>query len=222
MRAPFSLTGTTDRERVPFGQNRLLQGLALGYFAIWTVGAIDPVYPFDWFLENLLVVALALLLVVTGRLYQLSDVSYLLIFAFLCFHTLGAHFTYAEVPLGYWLQEAWSLPRNPYDRVVHFLFGLLFYYPLKDVLSGSAGLRGGWLVTMTLCVLLAASVLYEIIEWIVALLVQPEAAYAYLGTQGDPFDAQKDSALAAAGAVLAAVVTAGWRRLGPASRRPLP
>ena len=192
---------------IPFRHNRLLQGLATLFAIIWLVGAISPLYRFDWFLENLLVFVAVGLLGYFYRIRPLSDLSYILITIFLVLHTVGSHYTYSEVPLGFWLQDALSLDRNHFDRIIHFGFGILIFYPVREVLFrySGAGLRLSGFAAFT--VIATSSVVYEIIEWIVAIIVSPEAAMAYLGTQGDMFDAQKDSVLAIAGAYFGLVLT---------------
>lgn len=201
------LTTASDQVIRPFRHNKLLQGLAALFAIVWLVGAVAPVNRFDWFLENLLVfVAVGML----GHFYRtrpLSDLSYALIFIFLVLHTVGAHYTYSKVPLGFWLQDALTFERNHFDRVIHFGFGVLIFYPVREVLFrySGAGLRLSGFAAFT--VIATSSVVYEIIEWIVAVIVSPEAAMAYLGTQGDAFDAQKDSVLAIAGVFFGLVLT---------------
>lgn len=201
------LTTASDRVMRPFRQNRLLQGLAALFAIVWLAGAIAPVNRFDWFLENLLVFLAVGLLGYFYRTRPLSDLSYTLIAIFLVLHSVGAHYTYSEVPFGFWLRDALTLERNHFDRVIHFGFGVLIFYPVREVLFrySGAGLRlSGFTALM---VIATSSAVYEIIEWIVAVIVSPEEAMAYLGTQGDAFDAQKDSALAIAGALFGQVLT---------------
>jgi len=211
------LTTATMRVRANFRENALLQALLGLYLLVWGVTAINPVYPADWMIENILVVTFFPLLVLTYRLFPLSDLSYLLITLFLMLHAVGAHYTYAEVPLGFWLQEACHLSRNHFDRIVHFAFGLLMAYPIREVFLRVASSRGFWAYYLPLDVTLAFSALYEIIEMVVAKLVSSSAGDAYLGTQGDVWDAQMDMASAAAGAVIAMTLTALLR---PLFRRP--
>jgi putative membrane protein len=127
---------------------------------------------------------------------------------FLSLHLIGAHYTYAETPLGFWLRDAFALQRNPYDRIVHFSYGLLCVYPFREILLRVAGVGRSWTYFLAASLILAFSAFYEIIEAVVAMLVDPELGAAYLGTQGDEWDAQKDSALALAGAVFS--MTCVW------------
>lgn len=189
--------------RAESSSTHLHSGLLLWYGLLWTWLAIGPVNRRDWLLENLLAFALVLLLTLTYRRFQFSSVSYCLITFFMTLHAVGAHYTYAEVPLGFWLQDLWSLSRNPFDRIVHFGYGALLAYPVREVLMRLAGVRGLWSYSLSVNLILAQSGLFEIIESIVAALVSPELGNAYLGTQGDEWDAQKDMAAAFGGAVLA-------------------
>ncbi len=201
-RGALRLTTAGSPITADFGDNRLLQLLTGVFAVIWTVAAIAPVYRFDWFLENLLVFLAVGLLAASYRAFPLSNLSYLLITLFLALHTLGAHYTYSETPFGFWLQEVFDLARNPYDRLVHFGFGLIMVYPAREVLLRALGVRGLSLDLLAFAVMLAFSSIYEMIEWLAALVISPEAALAFLGTQGDVFDAQKDTLLAAAGTLL--------------------
>lgn len=191
-----------------FAENRRLQFLLGTYAAVWTWAAIDPVYRFDWFLENILAVLFAAGIVATYGRFRFSDLSYLLIFLFMALHAVGGHYTYSEVPFGFWLRDTLGFERNNYDRIVHFSFGLLLAYPAREAVLRLSGVASPWASAFALSLVFAFSGSFEIIEWMVAVIVSPEAGAAYLGTQGDEFDAQKDVALAAGGAVIALGLTA--------------
>jgi putative membrane protein len=122
-------------------------------------------------------------------------------------HAVGAHYTYAEVPFGFWLKDLLLLSRNPFDRIVHFAFGALLVYPVREWFMRLAGVRGVWSYYLPVSAILAQSGLFEIIESVVAAFVSPELGNAYLGTQGDEWDAQKDMAAALGGAALAMALT---------------
>src|SRR3712207_6103975 len=107
----------------------LLTALLLAFGLFWVALAVDPVDRQDWLLENLLTVAFVAVLILTYRRFTFSRLSYCLMAAFLVMHTIGAHYTYAEVPIGFWLQQALHLSRNPFDRIAHFAYGLLLVYP---------------------------------------------------------------------------------------------
>jgi putative membrane protein len=170
---------------------------------LWCITAVRPLYPRDWLLENLLVFVSAAVLLATYRRFAFSNRAYALFTVFLSLHLVGAHYTYSEVPLGFWVQEALGLSRNHYDRLVHFGFGLLLSEPVRELLLRAAGARPGWAALLAVFVVAGFSALYESLEAITAIVVSPELGAAYLGTQGDPWDAQKDGALAIAGAALA-------------------
>lgn len=174
---------------------------------LWVVTAINPLYPRDWLLENLLVFFWSAILVVSYRRFQFCNLSYLLFTVFLSFHLAGAHYTYAETPFGFWMQELFGFERNHYDRLVHFLFGMLLAYPMREVLLSRSGIRKSWSYFITVNCVAAFSAIYEILETIAAMIVSPELGAAYLGTQGDEWDAQKDALLAIIGAVTAMLVT---------------
>jgi putative membrane protein len=207
------ISTSTTHKTVGFSKNRILQALVGWYAVVWIVTAIAPLDRKDWFLENLLVVALVAILVGTYRAFPLSDLSYLLVTAFMTLHAVGAHYTYSEVPLGYWIQHAFGLSRNHFDRIVHCSFGLLMAYPIREVFLRVANARGFWAYYLPLDVTLAFSALYEIMEMVVATMVAPGTGDAWLGTQGDIWDPQKDMGLAALGALLCMCVTALIRRL---------
>lgn len=196
----------------PFRSNRLLQGLVLWLVVLWIVTAINPLFPRDWFLENLLVFIYSALLVFTYRYFAFSNVSYALFTVFLSLHLAGAHYTYAETPFGFWLQDWFGLERNHYDRIVHFSFGLLIAYPFREILLRLSAVKRSWSYFLSVSVVMAFSAFYEILEGVVAMIVSPELGSAYLGTQGDEWDAQKDAFLAFVGAIVAMLMTWWWVR----------
>lgn len=207
------LSTSTSRKTVGFSRNRLLLALAAWYAVVWVITAIAPLDRHDWFLENLLVVAALAILIGTYRIFPLSDLSYLLITVFMTLHAVGAHYTYSEVPFGFWLRDTLGFARNPFDRIVHFSFGLLMAYPIREVFLRVANARGFWAYYLPLDVTLAFSALYEIMEMVVATMVAPGTGDAWLGTQGDVWDPQKDMGLAALGALICMLTTALIRRM---------
>lgn len=183
------------------------------FVAVWVWAAINPVYPHDWLLENYLVFIFVPVILLTGRYFRLSNLSYTLLAVFMMMHVVGSHYTYAEVPFGTTLQHWFGAGRNMYDRLVHFSFGLLLAYPLREVFMRVAKARGVWAYWFPLELVLAFSGAYEILEWLVADQVDPSAGLAFLGAQGDAWDAQKDMAVAAIGAAVTMAFTAllNWR-----------
>jgi len=190
---------------------RLATVLLGAFLALWAVLAIAPYDRADWALENLLTVATLAWLVPEHRRRPLPVLSCVLVFAFMCLHAIGAHYTYAEVPYERWGQELLGLSingalgweRNNFDRVVHFAFGLLLAVPMRLQLGHATGLSERWSWWLPLNLVLVGSTLYELLEWGAALVVGGDLGMAYLGTQGDEWDAHKDMALAIAGAALA-------------------
>ena len=182
--------------------------------------AIAPHHRQDWALENSLALAAVVVLVATWRTFRFSNLSYTLGFVLLVLHEVGAHYTYSCVPYDRWfewltgrtLNSLFGFERNHYDRLVHFLFGFLLAVPMREVLLRlvpARGLASYWLpVQMTL----SWSAIYEIIEWLTAEVFGGGLGAAFLGTQGDEFDAEKDTALAATGAVLAMCIVAAVHR----------
>lgn len=197
-------------------RRRYLYTLGLLFAVIWTALAISPHDRADWALENALVLAFGAALLLTRRWFVFSRVSYTLIFLYLCLHAIGAHYTYSLVPYDDWWRAltggsfnalvGWE--RNNFDRVVHFSYGLLLAYPIREIFLRVVEVRGFWAYFLPMDVTLSTSALYELLEWGAAATVGSELGAAYLGTQGDIWDAQKDMALAAAGAVLAMALTA--------------
>lgn len=180
---------------------------------IWIWAAIQPTYPDDWLLENILVFLSVPVIIFTGYYFRLSDVSYTLIALFMILHLIGSHYTYAEVPFGYTLQNWLGADRNMYDRLVHFSFGFLLAYPVREVFLRLARVKGFWGYYLPLDVTLSFSAVYELIEWWTAEAVSPGAGLAFLGTQGDVWDAQKDMLAAGTGALIAMLIIAliNWK-----------
>ena len=183
------------------------------FVVVWILAAIRPLFPHDWLLENYLVFIFVPLILISGRYLQLSDTSYTLITLFMILHVIGSHYTYAEVPFGETLKHWLGAERNMYDRLVHFSFGFLLAYPMREVFLRLSKVRGFWGFYLPLDVTLSFSALYEIIEWLIARNVAPASGLAFLGAQGDIWDAQKDMTVAGIGALLAMTVIAviNWK-----------
>lgn len=169
--------------------------------------AIAPLDRHDWLMENILFFVFFVAAVGTYQIFQFSNRSYFLITVFLTLHLTGAHYTYAKVPFGFYMAEVLDISRNHFDRIVHFSFGLLLTYPIRELLIRFAKLRGFFSYYLPVDVVLACSGFFEILEWLLVLSVNPELGDAYLGTQGDIWDAQKDMALATIGSVVAMLLT---------------
>jgi putative membrane protein len=197
----------------------------LGAFALVFVAlGIAPKYRQDWLLENVLVFAAVPALVLAWRNLRFSHAAYACLFAFFVLHEVGAHYTYSAVPYDAWslsltghsLDAALGFERNHYDRLVHFLYGVLLMPATVELFRAKAPPRGVWAVLMPVFFIMSHSVVYEMVEWLAAEAFGGDLGQAYLGTQGDVWDAQKDMVLATAGALLARLGMLGAARAGRA------
>lgn len=201
-------------------QNKfLVWGLLAWYLVLsgWT--AYGPVDREFWAIASILPALLVAGLIAMHRWLPLSTASYVLITLFLSLHTIGVHYTYAQVPIGAWMDQTLHLGRNHFDRVVHFSFGFLLAYPMEEAFRLLAHARGWLLYYLPVMTVLGLSGLWEILESWVASSVHPELGITYLGSQGDVWDAQKDIAAAFYGAlfcVLLLMIVRSLRRSQPA------
>jgi putative membrane protein len=172
------------------------------------VSGIGPYDRLTWLLEVLPVLIAAPLLVATWRRFPLTPLAYWLIALHALVLILGGHYTYARVPLGFWIQDAFDLARNHYDRIGHLMQGFGPAIVVRELLLRTSPLAPGkWLFTLVLFSVLGVSATYELTEWWAA-LAGGEAAGAFLGTQGDVWDTQWDMFLAGCGAVAAQLLLA--------------
>ena len=178
--------------------------------------AFNPHDRADWMLENALVVVFLITVSITYKHLPLSRISYTLVFVFLILHEIGAHYTYAQVPYDAWFEAVFGRTfnsllgweRNHFDRVIHFSYGLLLAYPIREVFLRVADVKGFWGYFLPIDITMSTSMLFELFEWAAAVFFGGELGMAYLGTQGDVWDAHKDMGLATCGAVIAMLVTA--------------
>ncbi len=173
--------------------------MGLAFFITWIWAAIEPLFFDDWLLENILVVIAVPALIWTRKKFKFSLLSYWMITIFLVLHLIGSHYTYAEVPWGVSLGEWLGTERNMYDRLIHLLFGVLLVYPFYELVVRSGNMKGFWAYFVPLMIVSAFAGFYEVLEWVAAVVVAPEAGTAFLGSQGDVWDAQKDMMLAMVG-----------------------
>jgi putative membrane protein len=184
--------------------------LSLVFAVWWALLAISPWDRETWLIENALAVAAAALIIGYHRKLLLSRVSYTLIFIFMCLHQVGAHYSYGawfESLTGRTLNELVGWQRNNFARVIPFLYGLLLAYPIREVFLRVADVRGFWGYFLPLDLTMSTSMLFELIEWWAAEFFGGDLGQAYLGTQGDVWDAHKDMALASLGALIAMLLT---------------
>lgn len=191
---------------------RLLIVLGTLLAAAVVVSGIGAHYPRDWVLENAIVGCFITYLWLTRKRLTLSAGSYVMIFLFLCLHEVGAHWTYAEVPYDAWV-EGWfgrslnaavGFERNHFDRLIHLLYGVVFVFPVRELYFHAGGRPGVWSYLLPIDFVASTSLAYELIEWSAAVVFGGELGIAYLGTQGDVWDAHKDMAIAIVGAVISA------------------
>ncbi|MFN0216949.1 MAG: DUF2238 domain-containing protein [Saprospiraceae bacterium] len=190
-------------------RKRYLLILFWSYLLIWALLGINPVYRSDWLLENILVFVAVPYVLYIHRAIRLSTLSFTLIFIFLVLHSIGSHYTYSEVPAGRWVSDLLGWERNHYDRFVHFLWGFLLTMPIFEILRKKVSRKLRAIFIFACCLIVLVGVLYEFMEWAAAIVVDPEAGTAFLGTQGDEWDAQKDLLLNLSGAV-ASIVFLPW------------
>ncbi len=160
----------------------------------------------NWLLENTLTILFLVIITASYKRFKFSDLSYLLICMYLMLHIYGSKYTYAENPFGYYLKDVFNGERNQYDRIVHFSFGLLLAYPMRELFLRwfKFSKIASWILPVEIT--LSISGLYELIEWAVADIFFKAQGDAYLGTQGDIWDAQKDMFMAVLGAIIATTI----------------
>jgi putative membrane protein len=187
--------------------------LALYSAALIALLALSGYKPFDlptWAMEVAPVAIVLVVLWVSHRRFPLTPLLYALIFVHAVVLMLGGHYSYARVPLGDWMKDAFSLARNPYDGIGHFAQGFIPAMAARELLLRHTGLqRGAWLAVVIVLACLGISAVYELIEWGAAVALG-QGAEEFLGTQGDPWDTQKDMALAGVGAVAALLTLSHW------------
>ena len=198
---------------MPHAPSLSARALVLYSAALLALLALSAWRPFElgtWAME-VAPIAIALpVLWATQRRFPLTPLLYALIFAHACVLMIGGHYSYARVPLGEWMREVFAFERNHYDRIGHFMQGAVPAMVARELLLRRTALqRGGWLFTLVTAVALAISAIYELIEWGAAVALG-SGADEFLGTQGDPWDTQKDMAMAWIGAMLAQLLLARW------------
>lgn len=209
----MGFTISISKNRVLFRKNVWLWAFIGVFGVVWANSLIGTTDISNWLLENALVFVFLLFLIISYKKYQFSDLSYLLICIYLCLHVYGSKYTYADNPFGFWIQEILDLSRNHYDRIVHFSFGFLLAYPMREIfLKWLMYPRWvAWLLPIEIT--LSISGFYELIEWFVADIFFKAQGDSYLGTQGDIWDAQKDIFLAFSGAILATTIVSSIKKL---------
>lgn len=205
-------------------------GAAGSAYPLWLLGVfglvfaalgVHPWYREDWLLENVLVFAALAALIPGYRRLRFSNLTYTLLFVFFVLHEVGAHYTYSLVPYDRWierlggaaLQLRFGLQRNHYDRLIHFMYGLLVFVPSTELLQAVSPSRGIWRRLLPILFILSLSAIYELVEFAAALAFGGNLGVAYTGTQGDPWDSQKDMTCALAGASIASICVIAAERI---------
>lgn len=180
------------------GSHKIIYGI---YIIVWIIMAINPKYPADWLLENILVFIFFPFIVIMDIRHRYSATSIVLLLIFASLHSLGSHYTYAEMEHFDAVTHFFGFERNHFDRLVHFLFGLLVFRILFEMITyGISSLKTALFFTLTTVISIAT--VYEMLEWIAAITFHPELGMAFLGTQGDIWDAHKDTLAAMVGALI--------------------
>jgi len=180
------------------------------FFSVLTWSAIDPADRLTWWMEVIPAMLGFVILLVTRRRFPLTGLVYILILIHAIILMVGGHFTYAEVPAGDWLRDLTGGDRNNYDKLGHLAQGFIPVMIAREIMIRNKVVAvRGWLTFLLLCIVLAISAFYELIEWWAALL-SAEAADAFLGTQGYVWDTQSDMLWALCGAILALLSLSGW------------
>jgi putative membrane protein len=182
--------------------SRLPLFLLAAVIAVLVWSGILPRDRGTWLMEIAPVLVAVPILVGTHRRFPLTPLLYVLVAVHAAILCVGGHYTYAEVPAGFWFRDLMGMSRNPYDRLGHLFQGLVPALVARELLLRHTPLRrGGWLFSLVISVALAVSALYELGEWLAAVLLG-QGAEAFLGTQGDPWDTQWDMFMALVGALL--------------------
>ena len=192
-------------------QNSFLQSLLILYGILFTVLAFNPIDRTTWFVENLTVwIILIVILVLYACKIRFSRTAYALMFVLIYLHTIGGHWTFALVPFDY-VTDFFGFTRNHFDRVAHFSVGF-YAFPIAEWLYSKKLVANRFLLfTYPVFTIATIAMSYELIEWIYATIANPEAGIAYLGSQGDIWDAQKDMLADTLGAIVATTVFM-WKR----------
>jgi putative membrane protein len=180
------------------------------FLVLWAFSCIRVPYPEFFVMQHVPTVLAVIALIVAERKQLLNRLGFALVILFLLLHLLGARYLYSFVPYDVWSQQLlgvritdrFGFTRNHYDRLVHFSFGLLFVYPVAYCFKQRLHINSWWSATLAIAMIVAASALYEIAEWLTAMTCAPDWADAYNGQQGDTWDAQRDMAIATLGGII--------------------
>jgi putative membrane protein len=185
------------------------------YVIIFTILAISPYARDVWIAENTPIVLIVLALALTYRQYRFSNTAYAMMSVLIFLHTFGGHYTFERVPAGFWLQNLFGFERNHYDRIAHFSVGL-YAYALAELCLVKQWIKSNVILFLfPVFTIFTVAAGYEIIEWWFAALSDPTAGSAFLGSQGDIWDAQKDMLADGLGAIASTIVFFMFGRKNP-------
>lgn len=191
-------------------QSRYPHLLLLLLIPVYLWSMVHPSDRYTWFLEMFPVMIGLGVLIGTFNRFRLTNITYTLIGIHAIVLLVGAHYTYANVPLFNWLQDVFDLSRNHYDRLGHFVQGFVPAIIAREILIRTSPLKNSkWLWVTVVSICLSVSAVYELLEWTVA-VISGTAADAFLGTQGDVWDTQKDMALCLVGSVFSLLLLSRW------------
>jgi putative membrane protein len=184
------------------------------FVVLWAISCIRVPYPEYFVMQHVPTVFAVAALVAIERRNDLNRLGFAFVVLFLILHLVGARYLYSFVPYDDWsrglfgveITSRFGFQRNHYDRLVHVCFGLLLTYPATVFFRRRLNLTGWWPPILAVGAILAASAVYEIFEWLAAVIFAPDWADAYNGQQGDIWDAERDMACAAVGSIIAAVI----------------
>jgi putative membrane protein len=199
--------------RPDLNKNMPLIIVSVLFLIIWIFTLAGTTNTMNWLIENTLTFIFLAFLILTYKTFRFSTLSYVFIAIYLSLHVYGSEYTYAENPFGYWLKDVFHFSRNHYDRLVHFSFGFLLAYPMRDYFMNKMKFPAWVCWTLPVEITISFSCLYEIIEWVVADVFFPKEGDAYLGLQGDIWDSQKDMFMALCGALSIILITLLTKRL---------
>jgi putative membrane protein len=203
---PHSRTGWSKllfSHQIPFKHNWLLQATLYGFIVFWIRMAIHPKDWKIWAVENTLLVLFSIVLVIMYPIFPHSNLSYILIAVFLAMHAFASHFTYQQTPIDEWMRQTFHIKRGLYDRVVHFAFGLMIAFPIREAVLYFMKLQFWRNYAVTLAIIVASNAVYEMLEAWSALIFNAKLATKFVGLEGDPFDSQKDMTMGLIGVLLA-------------------
>jgi putative membrane protein len=201
---PEPLRGTPTHARLPLALLAVLTVILSA--SVWN----PPAGRFSWLLEVGPGIAGVLVLIAVYRRFPMSHFVYVCVFVHILILNYGGIHTYAETPLGNWARDTFELGRNHYDRVGHVALGVFPAFVIREVLLRRTPLeRGGWLYFLIVSVVLAIAAFWELLEWWTTLVVASDVGTAFLGSQGDVWDAQWDMFLAQVGAMIVLPLLAG-------------